>query len=39
MTSNFLPLRYDPSMEQVAPDEAATIEALAKQFLKISGIT
>ncbi len=39
MTSNILPLPYDPSMEHVAPDEAATIEALAKQFLKISAIT
>ena len=29
------PLRYDPSLEQVADDEAATIDELQKTLLKI----
>lgn len=33
------PLRYDPSVETIAPDEAETTEALAQQFLKIEAIT
>ena len=33
------PLRYDPSVEIIAPDESETTEALAEQFLKIEAIT
>lgn len=33
------PLRYDDSVEQIPPDEAASIEALSEQFLKIAAIT
>jgi hypothetical protein len=32
-------LRYDASVEEIAPDEADTTEALAEQFLKIAAIT
>jgi len=32
-------LRYDASVEEIAPDEAETTEALAEQFLKIAAIT
>lgn len=33
------PLRYDASVETIAPDEAETTDALAEQFLKIAAIT
>ncbi len=37
--SELNPLPYEPSVEQIAPDEAETTEKLATQFLKISAIT
>ena len=33
------PLRYDASVEKIAPDEAETTEALAEQFLRIAATT
>jgi hypothetical protein len=33
------PLRYDASVEKIAPDEDETTDALAEQFLKIAAIT